>query len=247
MPRDSTQEVIRKEWGRWWMVVLFSGAMAWMESATVVYLRTLVGRLEPYQAHPLPIDAHLGGIEVAREAATMSMLFAAGWLAGSTRPRRFGYFLVAFGVWDILYYAFLAVMGPWPRTVWDWDVLFLIPLPWWGPLLAPCLVAALMVLLGTLLTQGHPAEAQRWPGRWSWATCLSGAALALLVFMADALGLALSGRATGAALSASLPTTFHWPPFLLALLLMAAPVLELLAWTRRNRHALALATSALPD
>ena len=247
MPRDPARDPVRAEWGRWGMVVLFAGAMAWMESATVVYLRTLVGRLEPYQAHPLPIDAHLSGIEVAREAATLAMLFAAGWLAGSTRPRRFGYFLVAFGVWDLLYYAFLAVMGPWPHTVWDWDILFLIPLPWWGPLLAPCLVAALMVLLGTLLTQGHPSSVQRWPARWSWATCVSGAVLALLVFMADALGLALAGRATGTALSGALPTAFHWPPFLLSLLLMAAPVLELLAWARRERAALALASAAVPD
>jgi hypothetical protein len=209
------------------MVLLFAAAMAWMESATVVYLRTLVGRLEPYQARPLPIDPHLSGIELMREAATLTMLVTAGCLAGSTRTRRFGYTLIAFGVWDLLYYVFLAVMGPWPHSVWDWDILFLIPMPWWGPVLAPSLVAALMVVLGTLLSQADPTATVR-PSRWSWAACGAGCVLALMVFMADALGLVLARRASAAALSGRLPTTFQWVPFLLALLLMAAPVFNLL-------------------
>ena len=25
----------------------------------------------------------------------------------------------------------------WPETVLDWDILFLLPLPWWGPVIAP--------------------------------------------------------------------------------------------------------------
>src|SRR5439155_26733401 len=107
----------------WWVIVLFGAAMAWLEAATVVYLRTLVGRLDPYQPQPLPLMGHLGAVEMAREAATLAMLLAAGWLAGDTRKSRFGYFLVAFGAWDVFYYVFLAVIGPWPRSVWDWDVL----------------------------------------------------------------------------------------------------------------------------
>jgi hypothetical protein len=38
----------------WWLVAVFALAMAWMEAATVVYLRVLVGHLDPYQAEPLP-------------------------------------------------------------------------------------------------------------------------------------------------------------------------------------------------
>jgi len=30
----------------------------------------------------------------------------------------------------------------------DWDILFLLPLPWWGPVLAPVLIALLMIVWG---------------------------------------------------------------------------------------------------
>ncbi len=213
-----------KHWARWTAVVLFATAMAWMEAATVVYLRTLVGRLEPYQANPLPIDPHLSWVEVVREAATLLMLGTAGWLAGRNGRSRFAYFLLAFGVWDILYYVFLAVIGPWPRTVVDWDILFLIPLPWWGPLIAPASIAALMVLGATCVVLGEEQGRKTWPSRRAWTLNLTGAALALGVFMQDAV-LAL---ATGSSrLEAVLPTTFNWPVFLPALAMMAVPVVEL--------------------
>src|SRR4029450_3852393 len=80
-------------------VVLFAAAMAWMEAATVYYLRTLVGRIEPYQPNPLPLFTGLERGEMVREAATMVMLAAAAWLAGRTGRSRFGYWMIAFGVW----------------------------------------------------------------------------------------------------------------------------------------------------
>ena len=77
-------------WQRWAIVILFAAAMAWVESAVVVDLRTLVGRLQPYQADPLPQSANLGQTELVREAATLVMLVTVGWLAGRTRRRRAG-------------------------------------------------------------------------------------------------------------------------------------------------------------
>jgi hypothetical protein len=50
----------------WLVVVLFAIAMAWLEAATVYYLRVLVGRLDPYQANPLPIHGALGPVELVR-------------------------------------------------------------------------------------------------------------------------------------------------------------------------------------
>lgn len=212
-----------KHWQRWIAVVLFATAMAWMESATVVYLRTLVGRLEPYQAHPLPISPHLSWVEIVREAATIAMLGTAGWLAGKTPRSRFAYFLLAFGVWDILYYVFLAVIGPWPRSVLDWDILFLIPLPWWGPLLAPASIAFLMVLGATLIVIGEEQGRPVWPDRRSWGINLAGGGIALGVFMTDAAQALLYGNKE---LGAILPTRFNWPLFLIALAMMAVPVVE---------------------
>ena len=36
---------------------------------------------------------------------------------------------------------FLKVMCGWPHSLLDWDILFLLPLPWWGPVIAPVLIA----------------------------------------------------------------------------------------------------------
>ena len=64
------------------------------------------------------------------------------WVAATTLPGRVGAFALAMGVWDIFYYVFLWVFTGWPASIVDPDVLFLIPLPWWGPVISPTLIAA---------------------------------------------------------------------------------------------------------
>ncbi len=118
---------------RWIVVAAFAVAMAWVEAATVFYLRVLVDRIEPYQVNPLPIVGILGQVELVREAATLVMLAAVGVLAARTWRTRIGYSAIAFGVWDIFYYAFLRVMSGWPTSFFDWDVLFLLPAAVVGP------------------------------------------------------------------------------------------------------------------
>jgi hypothetical protein len=199
--------------------------MAWLEAATVLYLRVLVDRLDPYQANPLPIRGVLGPVELVREAATLVMLFTVGTLAGRTWRTRFGYTAIAFGVWDIFYYVFLKAMCDWPKSVFDWDILFLLPLPWWGPVLAPVSVALLMILWGTLVSQRTVGD----PRSSVTSTQISGGigiALALYAFMADALHVVHQGFD---ATRTVLPTTFNWSVFVVALTLMAAPVAQT-AW-----------------
>ena len=212
-----------RERTRWLIVFIFATAMAWMESATVVYLRTLVGRIEPHQANPLPVSVGLGQTEIIREAATLIMLLTVGLLAGRTWRSRVSYTLIAFGVWDIFYYLFLAVITSWPRSVMDWDVLFLIPLPWWGPVIAPVLIATLMVIGGSLVSRFDQPARPIWPARWTWLFNLSGVVLALYAFMADAIRMASDGVD---AVRKLLPTTFNWPLFIIALALMAVPILD---------------------
>jgi hypothetical protein len=211
---------------RWWIVAAFAIAMAWVESASVFYIRALVDRVEPYQAQPLPLNDALGNVELWREAATMIMLATVGMLAGRTWRRRVGYAALAFGVWDIFYYVFLRLISGWPKTLFDWDILFLLPLPWWGPVLAPVSIAAVMILWGTLVTQNDDAEAET---RWTLTLAGVGMALALAVFMIDAWRAMPQGRD---AILQVLPTTFNWPLFLLALLLMASPALHVAARRR---------------
>jgi hypothetical protein len=205
------------------MVVLFAASMAWVESAVVVALRTLVDRLEPYQANPLPFVQTLGEVELAREIATLIMLYAVGWLAGQTRQTRWGYAFLAFGVWDILYYVFLKMIVDWPHSIWDWDILFLLPLPWWGPVIAPVMIATMMIILGTLITQFNDADHPIWPSRRAQILGWGGAVLALLVFMSDTIR-SINGGIE--AIRTVLPTWFNWPVFIIALALMAAPIIE---------------------
>jgi hypothetical protein len=208
---------------RWAIVMAFAIAMAWVEAASVFYIRSLVDRIEPYQPHPLPINDALGYVELWREAATLVMLATLGLIAGRTWRQRAGYAAMAFGAWDIFYYVFLRLISGWPRTLLDWDILFLLPLPWWGPVLAPVSVALVMILWGTLVTQSADGAAD---SRWAWVLGWTGIVLALAVFMIDAWRALPHGRD---AVLQVLPTTFNWPLFWVALLLMASPALYQLA------------------
>jgi hypothetical protein len=218
---------------RWLGVVVFAVAMAWVEAAAVFYLRSLVGRIEPYQPDPLPSGGAWGNAELVREVATLVMIGAVGSLAGRSWRSRFGYSCLAFGIWDIAYYPFLRILTGWPRSLLDWDILFLLPLPWWGPVLAPCLIALLMIGGGTLLGWGDEPERPLWPSRaTAWAGGL-GVAVALGVFMADA---ARAWPAGSEAVRRSLPERFGWPVFLFALGLMLLPVGDLIAQVLWGRH-----------
>jgi hypothetical protein len=201
----------------------FAIAMAWVEAASVFYIRALVDRIEPYQANPLPVETMtgaLGHVELWREAATLVMIATLGLLAGRTWRRRAGYAALAFGVWDIFYYVFLRLVSGWPRTPLDWDILFLLPLPWWGPVLAPVSIALLMILWGTLATQLQDRASD---ARWPWALGSVGIVAALAAFMIDAWRELPDGRD---AVLQVLPTSFNWPLFCVALLLMASPALH---------------------
>lgn len=208
---------------RWVIVAIYAVAMAWVESAVVLYLRTMLHRLEPYQANPMPMIGNFGAVEVTREAATLVMLLIIGALAGTTLRRRLGFTALAFGIWDIFYYVFLKVMCGWPHSLVDWDVLFLIPLPWWGPVLSPMLIAMLMIIWGTLVTQFEKTPPPMQPEIVAWATGIIGAAVALRVFMADAMAALPGGES---AVRNVLPKAFNWPLFCLGLALMAAPVAQ---------------------
>lgn len=232
---SASGETTRAGMFRWLTVVMYAAAMAWVESAVVYYLRTHIDRIEPHQPNPLPLIGELGPVELVRELATLIMLFTVGALAGRDWRARAGYMVIAFGVWDIFYYVFLKVMCGWPHSLLDWDILFLLPLPWWGPVLAPTLIALLMIFWGTLASQ---FERPRPPTLSNWGVWLLnfiGIGLALYVFMADAIQVAGGGVE---AVRNVLPTQFNWPLFLVALALMAAPVVKLAMelWNQRTAN-----------
>lgn len=217
---------------RWLTVVIFALAMAWVESAVVYYLRSMIHRIQPYQPNPLPVAGGFGFAEGVRELATMVMLLTVGILAGRNWKSRLGYSAIAFGVWDIFYYVFLKVICGWPDTLLDWDVLFLLPLPWWGPVLAPVSIALLMILWGTVVSSWRIERARNGSEWKAWGLNFLGIILALYLFMADSIRVANKGLD---ALRDVLPQpqSFNWPLFCLALMLMAAPIVEVI-WRMRG-------------
>lgn len=179
---SNLKEETRRLTIRFAIVAVFSIAMAWMESSTVVYLRTLVDRIQPYQQPPLPIIDSFGMTEIVREAATLIMLLTIGWLAGMSWKSKLGFFMAAFGVWDIFYYLFLKIIVGWPHSLFDWDILFLIPLPWWGPVLSPILISLVLIILGTFLAQSERNNTTLLSGKLGWIFHLCGIFLALYIF-----------------------------------------------------------------
>ncbi|MGA2093686.1 MAG: hypothetical protein ABSH16_09805 [Sedimentisphaerales bacterium] len=137
------------------LIVLLAVAFGYIEAAVVVYLRHIfhpAGFSFPLVSFPLTAESRsMVFVEVGREAATLVLIFCAAFLSGHNRRQRLAYFLIIFAVWDIFYYVWLKVLLGWPGSIMDWDVLFLIPFPWAGPVLAPVLVSLMMLVLATLI------------------------------------------------------------------------------------------------
>lgn len=128
-----------------WLAI-FSMAMGYMESAVVIYLRKIY---YPDGFHfPLrPLDANIGLVELFREAATLIMLLGIAILSAKTASMKFASFLFCFAIWDLFYYIFLWIFLGWPVSLFTWDILFLIPVPWVGPVITPCIISLTMIAL----------------------------------------------------------------------------------------------------
>ena len=128
-------------------VTFFAIWMAYFESTVVVYLRELYfpeGFQFPIKFLPIKLSI----IEIGREFSTLMMLLGLAFIGSKKNWTRFGIFMLSFGVWDIWYYIWLKVMLNWPESLLTWDLLFLIPVPWVGPVLAPVLVSVALIFAG---------------------------------------------------------------------------------------------------
>lgn len=170
-------------------VALYAIAMAFVEAAVVVYLRALA-----------PTLGQIPAIEQGREAATIIMLLAVAVLAGGDSWTRFLRFCLAFGIWDLFYYAWLRILIGWPPSLLTSDVLFLVPVPWVAPVLAPAIVSLGLVSVSLWLLRLRARGVILHFSRWVWATALGGGALVLLSFT-------LGYRR---ALQSPDPPAFHW-------------------------------------
>jgi hypothetical protein len=199
------------------LIVAFAAAFAYVEAACVVYLREVYGIEDIVRDMPRQAD-RLTAIEVGREAATMVMLLTAAIVAGRRLQDRAGYFVLAFGAWDIGYYAWLALIDGWPRSPLDWDVLFLIPLPWWGPVIAPAVIAAVMCIGGWAAVVQAERGIEWRLTRANVGLAALGIAIVLYTFMADAIAALPDGTD---AVNNARPSSFAWPLFLLGFAIMS--------------------------
>ena len=211
-------------------VCIFSIAMALLESAVVVYLRALYYPDQFTVAFKL-VDEKIMRVELARELSTLIMLGSVGFLAGKDFKQRLGYFLMSFAVWDIFYYGWLKIFIDWPATVFEWDILFLIPIIWLGPVLAPLLCSLTMILLSRVLIVTNKSIKPI-----VWTLLFSGSALILYTYMEGYASFIITNgflRGYGAILqnenflrlaSTYIPASFNWWIFCLGAALLLAGI-----------------------
>lgn len=194
-------------------LTLFAIAMGFLEAVVVFYIRRLyypAGFGFPLQILPTDIIV----MEWFRELATIIMLFSVAYVAGKHITERFSIFLYLFGVWDIFYYVWLKAMLNWPPSFFTWDMLFLIPVTWIGPVLAPVILSITMIIFALyVLNLEHPPHLQKRELEF----IISGAFIVVVTFIWDySVILFKSGSININVLIAQhIPVYYNWPLFIL--------------------------------
>ena len=208
---------MRTQWQRAAIgLILFGISFGYVEAAVVIYLRTIYEpiRQQIQPGHPAgevfplitavqlrekaPEKLKPAGVEVIREAATMVMLASVALLVTGDRRLWLPAFAVAFGTWDLFFYVFLKLLIGWPASLFTWDILFVIPVPWAAPVLAPVIVS-LSIVGGGLAALRKAVRMQP----LHWAGLVIGSLLILLSFMWDFPNVTAGG----------LPNPFAWRLF----------------------------------
>lgn len=170
---------------RLFFIITFAVTLAFLEAASVIYLSELF----PQNGFTLPLQSipnTLLRVELFREASVITILVSVAALAGNTFWEHFGWFLTIFGVTDIFYYIWLKATTGWPDSLFAWDVLFLIPVPWVAPVIAPLLISLFMIVIGLLITIIHSRGFGFRPTTIAWVAVLLGTGAILYSFWGHA-------------------------------------------------------------
>ena len=207
--KGASTEPLKTTLKRFVIVVVFSIAFAYIEAALVVYLRTIFhpdGFTFPLTTFGMtPLWKRLLLTEIGREAASMVLISTGAWLFGRNLQQRFAYFLTIFAVWDIFYYVWLKVLLDWPASIMDWDILFLIPVTWAGPLLAPVLVSITLVLFAIVILYRDSCARPIRASRIEWLGFIAAAVVVVVSFC-------IAGRHIT---EPNFQSHFYWPVFAL--------------------------------
>jgi hypothetical protein len=215
-------------WSKIWNATAFGIAMAYLESTIVVYLRRLYYHDRGGFDFPLVIiDTPTLLLELGREACTIVMLATVGIAAGRTKVGKLAFFLFLFGVWDIFYYVWLKVFLDWPASLLTWDVLFLIPVPWVGPVIAPVSVACTMIGMAFVLLQLEARGPVVPAGKMLWIAQGVASLIIIYSFTMDVIPLL---DAQGMRLAQWTPTVYRWEMLFIG---QAIALGTFVAWARR--------------
>ena len=131
-------------------ITLFAISMGIFEGAVVIYIRALYYP-EGFNFPLVFMENRIAITELIREFASLIMLLSVGVIAGKNFSQRFAWFIYSFAVWDIVYYIFLYLILGWPESLFTWDILFLLPVTWTGPVIAPVIISILMIILSLVI------------------------------------------------------------------------------------------------
>ena len=166
------------------LVTIFSVAMGMLESSVVIYLRELYYP-EGFQFPVRATSYTVAVTELMRELATIVMLLSVGMIAGKNKQERFAWFIYSFAIWDIFYYLFLFLIIGWPMSLMDWDILFLLPMIWTGPVWAPLLLSTLMIVLAICILYFSTLDKDTHLKLQEWALLISGSIVVIVAFCKD--------------------------------------------------------------
>ena len=158
--------------------------MGFLEAIVVVYVRELYYP-EGFSFPLKPLPGWIITVELVRELCTLLMLGSVAWIAGKVFLQRFTVFLFLFGVWDILYYVGLKIFLDWPESFFTWDILFLIPITWIGPVLAPVICSVIMIFMAIFLEWAYFHKRIEKIKSSELLLMISGACIILFTFIYD--------------------------------------------------------------
>jgi hypothetical protein len=202
------------------IVIAYAVAMAYLESAVVVYLTGALGARvgEIFPLSPAIERGDLILIELGRELGTLVMIATLGLLVGRSAVEQLAWSSVIFGAWDIGYYGWLYVFAGWPSSLATVDLLFLLPVPWAGPVWSPLAVSVALVTFGLIAAARARSGVPVRLARWHVLAGLAGGFLVILSYTLDAANLIAGG----------LPGPYPWPVFVAGMLLAVAAAIDAL-------------------
>ncbi|MCL5027894.1 MAG: hypothetical protein M1480_02620 [Bacteroidetes bacterium] len=217
------------------LIVIFSIAMGIFEAIVVVYLRNIYYP-DGFQFPLTVIPDHIIKVELLREVCTMIMLLSVAWIAGRNKLQIFSYFLFNFAIWDIIYYAGLKLILNWPPSLFTWDILFLIPIPWLGPVAAPIISSITMATMAILFLYLQKRNNDFYLKKIEWILIYIGALLIFISFIWDYADIIISNNLLDNIFSLTknplfnnimsnfVPESYHWNLFILGLLTISISI-----------------------